>query len=102
MPLTSSAWQVYLNKRTRRAGGRPSGSGRYCCKSLFALLIKNSLGCRRDFRVKMWGTSSPDGKLTTLKKRTLSPTAQLFIKFAREVAKPLAKHRDVLTWRKLP
>jgi hypothetical protein len=36
---------------------------RYCCKSLFALLIKNSPGCRRDFRVKMWGTSSPDDKL---------------------------------------
>ena len=35
-----------------------------CCKSLFALVIKNSLGCRRDFRVKMWGTSSPDDKLT--------------------------------------
>jgi hypothetical protein len=41
-----------------------SGFGRYCCKSLFALLIKNSLGRRRDFRVKMWGTSSPDRKLT--------------------------------------
>src|SRR5262252_4649783 len=41
-----------------------SATGRYCCKSLFALLIKNSLGCRRDFRVKMWGTSSPDRKLT--------------------------------------
>jgi hypothetical protein len=41
-----------------------SAPGRYCCKSLFALLIKNSLGCRRDFRVKMWGTSSPDRKLT--------------------------------------
>src|SRR6516225_2730154 len=38
--------------------------GRFCCKSLFALLIKNSPGCRRDFRVKMWGTSSPDDKLT--------------------------------------
>ena len=38
--------------------------GRYCCKSLFALVIKNSAGCRRDFRVKMWGTSSPDDKLT--------------------------------------
>jgi hypothetical protein len=35
-----------------------------CCKSLFALLIKNSPGCRREFRVKMWGTSSPDDKLT--------------------------------------
>jgi hypothetical protein len=41
-----------------------SGYGRYCCKSLFALVIKNSPGCRRDFRVKIWGTSSPDDKLT--------------------------------------
>ena len=41
-----------------------SAHGRYCCKSLFALVIKNSPGCRRDFRVKMWGTSSPDDKLT--------------------------------------
>jgi hypothetical protein len=32
-----------------------SACSRYCCKSLFALVIKNSLGCRRDFRVKMWG-----------------------------------------------
>ena len=36
----------------------------FCCKSLFALVIKNSPGCRRDFRVKMWGTSSPDDNLT--------------------------------------
>ena len=41
-----------------------SGSGRFCCKSLFALLIKNFPGFRRDFRVKMRGTSSPDYKLT--------------------------------------
>ena len=41
-----------------------SAPGRYCCKSLFALVIKNSPGRRRDFRVKMWGTSSPDDKLT--------------------------------------
>src|SRR6266446_8935150 len=41
-----------------------SGLGRYCCKSLFALVIKNSPGFRRDLRVKMWGTSSPDDKLT--------------------------------------
>jgi hypothetical protein len=27
-------------------------------------VIKNSPGFRRDFRVKMWGTSSPDDKLT--------------------------------------
>jgi hypothetical protein len=38
--------------------------GRLCCKSLFALVIKNSPGFRRDLRVKMWGTSSPDDKLT--------------------------------------
>src|SRR5262249_4279941 len=41
-----------------------SAHGRYCCKSPFALVIKNSPGCRRDFRVKMWGTSSPDDELT--------------------------------------
>jgi hypothetical protein len=41
-----------------------SAPGRYCCKSTFALLIKNSPGRRRDFRVTMWGTSSPDGKST--------------------------------------
>src|SRR5262249_59640399 len=38
---------------------------RYCCKSLFALLIKNSKGYRRDVRVNMWRTSSPDDKLVT-------------------------------------
>jgi hypothetical protein len=37
---------------------------RFCCKSHFALVIKNSFGRRRDFRVKMWGTSSPEDKLT--------------------------------------
>src|SRR6516225_8750570 len=36
---------------------------RYCCKSLFAQAIKNFPGFRRDFRVKMWRTSSPDDKL---------------------------------------
>ena len=35
-----------------------------CCKSLFALVIKNSPSFRRDFRVKMWGASSPEDKLT--------------------------------------
>src|SRR5262245_13297903 len=38
---------------------------RYCCKSLFAPLIKNSPGYRRDVRVNMWGTSSPDDKLVS-------------------------------------
>ena len=40
-----------------------SALGRFCCKSLFALVIKNFPGFRRDFRVKMWGTSLPDDKL---------------------------------------
>src|SRR5215471_11060372 len=39
--------------------------GRFCCKSLFALLIKNSKGYRRDVRVNMWGTSSPDDELVS-------------------------------------
>src|SRR5262245_26078058 len=37
---------------------------RLWCKSLFALVIKIFPGCGRDFQVKMWGTSSPDDKLT--------------------------------------
>jgi hypothetical protein len=40
-----------------------SAVGRFCCKSLFALVIKISFGCTREFRVKMWGTSSPEDKL---------------------------------------
>jgi hypothetical protein len=40
-----------------------TGYGRYCCKSPFALAIKNFPGFRRDFRVKMCGTSSPNDKL---------------------------------------
>jgi hypothetical protein len=39
-----------------------SAHGRFCCKSLFALVIKISFGYTRDFRVKMWGTSSPEDK----------------------------------------
>jgi hypothetical protein len=37
---------------------------RYCCKSRFALVVGNSAGGRCDFRVKMWGASSPHVKLT--------------------------------------
>jgi hypothetical protein len=40
-----------------------SPDGRFCCKSLFALLIKISFGCTHDFRVKMWGTSLREDKL---------------------------------------
>src|SRR5262245_43157541 len=38
---------------------------RFCCKSLFALSIKNSKVYRRDVRVNMWETSSPDDKLVS-------------------------------------
>src|ERR1035437_593283 len=37
---------------------------RYCCKSLFALLIKNSRGSRCDFGINMCGTSSHSDELT--------------------------------------
>jgi hypothetical protein len=37
---------------------------RLCCKSRFALVVGNSAGRRCDFRVKMWGASSPHVKLT--------------------------------------
>src|SRR5262245_3958642 len=51
-------------KRTFDSRCGMSALCRLCCKSLFPLGIKNSPGCRRDFHVKMWGTSSPDDKLT--------------------------------------
>jgi hypothetical protein len=35
------------------ANPEPSTHGRLCCKSLFALLIKNSLGSRCDFGINM-------------------------------------------------
>src|SRR5580704_1437939 len=46
-----------------RAFGRHSGFDRFCCKSLFALVMKIPFGCTREFRVKMRGTSSPEDKL---------------------------------------
>jgi hypothetical protein len=37
---------------------------RFCCNSLFELVIKISFGCTHDFRVKMWGTSLREDKPT--------------------------------------
>jgi hypothetical protein len=37
---------------------------RLCCKSRFALVAENCAGRRCDFRLKMWGASSPHVKLT--------------------------------------
>ena len=36
----------------------------FVAKVLLHSSSKFSFGCTRDFRVKMWGTSSPDDKLT--------------------------------------
>jgi hypothetical protein len=65
--LVATASENRLNIRrdcTHSCAVHESAIGRFCCKSSFALVIKNSLGCRRDFRVKIWGTSSPDDILT--------------------------------------
>jgi hypothetical protein len=63
--VTERAWGKFSDSSiTSLASAHTSSVGRYCCKTLFALVTKNSPGCRRDFRVKMWGTSSPDDKLT--------------------------------------
>ena len=56
MPLSIPASAIF-------AALHESGPGRFCCKSPFALVIKNFSGFRRDFRVKMWGTSSSYDKL---------------------------------------
>src|SRR5262245_39783877 len=47
-----------------QSGCKSVAKCRLCCKSLFALVIKIFPGGRRDFRVKIWRTSSPDEKLT--------------------------------------
>jgi hypothetical protein len=49
--------------RTWHRFSLPPEMCRYCCKSLFAQVIKHSPGFKRDFRVKMWGTSWSDDKL---------------------------------------
>jgi hypothetical protein len=55
---------VYLQQRTYLVAARTAVECRLCCKSLFAPLIKNFQGCRRGFRVNMWGASSHDDELT--------------------------------------
>ena len=66
--LTCNARPVHTVIRDRiepaAAGPAMSALPRLCCKSRFAPMIKNSKGRRRGFRVKMWGTSSPNVKLT--------------------------------------
>src|SRR6516225_11738256 len=63
-PPGDSSSPLYPRKRTNSRCLVRAASCRLWCKSLFPLGIKNSPGCRRDFHVKMWGTSSPYDKLT--------------------------------------
>jgi hypothetical protein len=64
LPLPANPWCV-LNRDTALLRSLTAACGRYCCKSLFTLMVINSLGRGRDFRVKMWGTSSADNKLAS-------------------------------------
>src|SRR6266850_3123243 len=59
--------------RQRRRGDRiaalfvavhESGSGRFCCKSIFAAWDSNSQSHRRDDRIITWGTAPSCAKLT--------------------------------------
>src|ERR1700730_2801581 len=43
--------------------GRRPYMADFVAKVFFALVIKISFGCTRDFRVNMWGTSLPEDKL---------------------------------------
>src|ERR1700730_10950126 len=63
-----------------------SACGRFCCKSLFALVIKISFGCTRDFRVKMWGTSLPADKLAgdlgnVIEATSIAVVGQIFLQW---------------------
>src|SRR5262249_11294779 len=66
-PMTAARFEIEhpSNRAQHLPHCRASGPGKFVCKSLFALLIKNSKGYSRDVRVNMWGTSSPDDKLVT-------------------------------------
>ena len=66
-----------LARGTRRlfVAAHESVSGRFCCKSLFALAITISFGCTRDFRVNMWGTSLPEDKLAGDLGNVIGPTS---------------------------
>src|SRR6202047_5257917 len=54
---------LHPNKQTPTGRAQCAAVCRFCCKSLFALVIKISFGLTRDFRVNMWGTSLPEDKL---------------------------------------
>ena len=83
---------------------RMSVHDRYCCKGLFALAIKNFPGCRRDFRVKMWGTSSPVEKLADDLLRLLHTTDEGWLPlpvkdwFFRPVRPDIERERAFRCW----
>src|ERR1035437_10282012 len=45
-------------------GWSMSAKCRLCCKSLFASLVTKFPSCRRDFRINIWGITSPGDELT--------------------------------------
>jgi hypothetical protein len=53
---------LYLQERRKSGHRGRSEKCRYCCKSRFALVIKNSAGRRFGFRVRMRGASSLHAK----------------------------------------
>jgi hypothetical protein len=65
------------NRRPQEGSGGSSfaARGQNAVTNRLALLIKNSFGRRRDFRVKMWGTSSPEDKLTGDLGNVIEPTS---------------------------
>src|SRR3984893_17654666 len=59
---------------------------RFCCKSLFALVIKISFGCTRDFRIKIWGTSSPEDKLAGDLGNVIEATSSVGFFYSRKIS----------------
>jgi hypothetical protein len=114
-----AATAEFLSHALLISGAAMLAPGRFCCKSPFALVIKNSPGFRRDFRVKMWETSSPDDKLTgdlgnvietvkiggrgsdRLMARKLSPSNFGLLQQYRHLASFAAVHKISTRWRLL-
>ena len=67
-----SVWMASLSRRPRnlhRSGSDTHSTPRpllprLCCKSLFASLVTKFPSCRRDFRINIWGITSPGDELT--------------------------------------
>ena len=56
--------RCYPNSGQIVAVPRLSALCRLCCKSLFASLVTKFPSCKRDFRINIWGITSPGDELT--------------------------------------